>query len=86
MVSNPSDTTCDKHLIDFDECFERSADSSNIAERSSAATPNSNMHHHQACDLSSNLSTANNKTHNCSPELEIPSSARATSSSPLQDL
>lgn len=72
--------------VDIDRSFERSLASSDIVGRSSAATPNSNTHYHQAYDLSSNLSTANNKIRHYSPKLEIPSSARATSSSVLQDL
>ena len=72
--------------LDTDESFERSAASSNVVGRSSAATPNSNAHHRQACNLSSNLSAMNDKVCNHSPELEIPSLSRATSSSALQDL
>ena len=54
--------------------------------RSLAAEPSSNRHHHQAYDLSSNLPIMNDKIHNYSPELEVPSSSKAISCAQLQDL
>ena len=60
--------------------------SSNHVGRSLAAEPSSNRHHHQAYDLSYSPPVMNDKIHNYSPELEISSPSRATSSSQLQDL
>ena len=69
--------------VDIDQSVERSIASSDDVGRSLAAEPNSDRHHHQACDLSSNLPIMNDKIHNHSPELEIPSLSRNTSSSTL---
>ena len=72
--------------VGMDQSFERSVPSSDKVGRSLAAEPSSNRHHHQVCDLSSNLPIMNDKIHNYSPELEVPSLSRSTSSSTLQDV
>ena len=72
--------------VDIDRAFERSIVSSDDVGRSFAVEPNSNRHHHQAYDHSSNLLTSNDKIHTCAPESEVPSSSARIREAQLQDL
>ena len=72
--------------VDVDRSFKRSIVSSDDVGRSFAVEPNSNRHHHQAYDHSSNLLTSNDKIHTYSPESEVPSSSARIREAQLQDL